>query len=182
MSATRNIDAMNNKQGEFHASVPRSEPLTTKGHAPGTKIGNDAHPAFHAQQYPPGTAPKENTFQPNATSETPGQALNPDIDPSTRTGAHDFPGATSGDVHTGLGKPIQGQTSAELHGSNVGRRDKESAGLEGVGASVGDNFRERRLDVGVEPGARGKTLNAGDVPGAEERTPASAEEVASERR
>lgn len=31
MSTTRNIDSVNPKQGEFHPSVPRSEPLTTKG-------------------------------------------------------------------------------------------------------------------------------------------------------
>ncbi|KAL0938062.1 uncharacterized protein CTRU02_207793 [Colletotrichum truncatum] len=182
MSATRNIDSVNPKQGEFHPSVPRSEPLTTKGHAPGTKVGNDAHPEFHAQAYPAGTAPSENTFRPNATSETPGQALNPDIDPSSRTGATDFPGATSADVHTGLGKPIQGQTSAELHGSNVGRRNKESAGLEGVGASGKDNFRDRRLDVGVAPGARGDSGNPQNITPAEDRENVSAEQVASERR
>ncbi|KAK6208515.1 hypothetical protein QIS74_12033 [Colletotrichum tabaci] len=179
MSVNRNVESVNNKQGEFHPSVPRSEPLTTKGHAPGTKVGNDAYPEFHAQAYPAGTAPRENTFQPNA-QETPGQALNPEA--TTYTAANDFPGVTSADVHTGLGKPVQGQTSAELHGANLGRRDRESAGLEGVGASGKDNFRERRLDVGVEPDSRGKTKNASDIPGAEERLPASAEEVASERR
>lgn len=31
MSVNRNVDSVNNKQGEFHPSVPRSEPLTTKG-------------------------------------------------------------------------------------------------------------------------------------------------------
>ncbi|KXH26164.1 hypothetical protein CSIM01_11434 [Colletotrichum simmondsii] len=180
MSVNRNVESINNKQGEFHPSVPRSEPLTTKGHAPGTKVGNDAYPEFHAQAYPAGTAPRENTFQPQNAQEIPGQALNPEA--TTYTAAQDFPGATSGDVHTGLGKPVQGQTSAELHGANVGRRDKESAGLEGVGASGKDNFRERRLDVGQEPDTRGKTTNASNVLGAEERLPVSAEEVASERR
>ncbi|GJC85536.1 hypothetical protein ColLi_08374 [Colletotrichum liriopes] len=100
MSVNRNVDSVNNKQGEFHPSVPRSEPLTTKGHAPGTKVGNDAYPEFHAQAYPAGTAPKENTFQPNV-QETPGQALNPEA--RTYTAANDFPGATSADVHAGLG-------------------------------------------------------------------------------
>ncbi|KAF9871960.1 hypothetical protein CkaCkLH20_10592 [Colletotrichum karsti] len=182
MSATRNIDSVNPKQGEFHPSVPRSEPLTTKGHAPGTKVGNDAYPEFHAQAHPAGTAPRENTFQPNPTSETPGQALNPNVDPSSRTAATDFPGATSADVHTGLGKPVQGQTSAEMHGSNVGRRNKESAGLEGVGASGKDNFRDRRLDVGVAPGARGDGGNPENITPAENLPPTSAEELASERR
>ncbi|GKT45885.1 uncharacterized protein ColSpa_06066 [Colletotrichum spaethianum] len=179
MSVNRNVDSVNNKQGEFHPSVPRSEPLTTKGHAPGTKVGNDAYPEFHAQTYPAGTAPKENTFQPNA-QDTPGQALNPEA--KTYTAANDFPGATSADVHTGLGKPMQGQTSRELHGAHPGNRKKESAGLEGLGASGKDNFRERRLDVDQEPDSRGKTKNASAVPGAEERLPASAEEVASEHR
>ncbi|OHW95755.1 hypothetical protein CSPAE12_05646 [Colletotrichum incanum] len=179
MSVNRNVDSVNSKQGEFHPSVPRSEPLTTKGHAPGIKVGNDAYPEFHAQAHPAGTAPKENTFQPNA-QETPGQALNPEA--STYTAANDFPGATSADVHTGLGKPLQGQTSSELHGVKLRHRKKESAGLEGVGASGKDNFRERRLDVDHEPDSRGKTKNASAVPGAEERLPASAEEVASERR
>ncbi|TKW55310.1 hypothetical protein CTA1_12780 [Colletotrichum tanaceti] len=182
MSVNRNVDSVNNKQGEFHPSVPRSEPLTTKGHAPGTKVGNDAYPEFHAQAHPAGTAPRENTFQPNNARETPGgQALNPEATTYTAA-ANDFPGATSADVHTGLGKPAQGQTSAELHGAHPGRRDRESAGLEGVGASGKDNFRERRVDVGVEPDSRGKTENASDVSGAEERLPASAGEVASERR
>ncbi|KAF6829605.1 hypothetical protein CMUS01_08093 [Colletotrichum musicola] len=180
MSATRNIDSVNSKQGEFHASVPRSEPMTTKGHAPGTKVGNDVYPEFHAQAHPAGTAPPEATFKPNPTFETPGQALNPDA--TTRTAAHDFPGATSADVHTGLGKPVQGQTSTELHGENLGRRGKESAGLEGVGASGKDNFRERRLDVDVQPGSRGKSLNAENVTPAENRVPVSAEELGSERR
>ncbi|TDZ27713.1 hypothetical protein C8035_v009465 [Colletotrichum spinosum] len=181
MSATRNIDSVNNKQGEFHPRVPRSEPLTTKGHAPGVKVGNDAYPEFHAETHPAGTAPAENSFAPDAASETPGQALNPDAHPAGTTGALDFPGATSGDVHAGMGKPVQGQTSNELHGAKVRHRTGESAGLEGVGASQGDSFRERRLDVGVEPGARGKT-NAENVTPAEDRVPVSAEEVGSERR
>lgn len=148
-------------------------------HAPGTKVGKDAYPESHVQAFPPGTAPRENTFYPN-TSDTPGQALNPEA--TAYTAANDFPGATSADVHTGFGKPIQGQTSAESHGANLGRRNHESAGLEGVGASGKDNFRERRLDVGVEPDSRGKTKNASNVPGAEERIPVSAEQLASERR
>ncbi|KXH61824.1 hypothetical protein CSAL01_12786 [Colletotrichum salicis] len=180
MSVNRNVESINYKQGEFHPSVPRSEPLTTKGHAPGTKVGNDAYPEFHAQAYPAGTAPKENTFQPQNAQENPGQALNPEA--TAYTAAHDFPGATSGDVHTGLGKPMQGQTSAELHGTNLGRRDKESAGLEGVGTSSKHNFRERRLDVDLEPNSRGKTKDASDTLGAEERLPVSAGEVASQRR
>ncbi|KAK1957425.1 hypothetical protein LY78DRAFT_686223 [Colletotrichum sublineola] len=174
MSATRNVDAVNEKQGEFHARVPPSEPLTTKGHKPGVKVGNDAYPEFHAQAYPAGTAPKENTFQPNA-QDIPGQALNPDT--ATYTAPDEFPGATSRDVNTGLGKPLQGQTSNEVRGAHPRHRKKERAGLEGVGASI-DNFKERRLDVDYDPEARVKHIS--EVPGAEERYPATAEEVASE--
>ncbi|OHE99329.1 hypothetical protein CORC01_05370 [Colletotrichum orchidophilum] len=96
-------------------------------------------PQFHPQAYPADTAPRENTFQPQNAQEIPGQALNPDA--TAHAATHDFPGATSVDVHAGLGKPVQGQTSAERHGANLGRRDKESVGLEGVGTSGKDNFR-----------------------------------------
>ncbi|EFQ29624.1 hypothetical protein CGRA01v4_14909 [Colletotrichum graminicola] len=176
MSTTRNIDSINPKQGEFHPSVPRSEPLTTKGHKPGVKVGNDAYPEFHAETYPAGTAPKENSFQPDLKQATPGQALNPNAE--TYTSPNDFPGATSADVNTGLGKPMQGQTSNEVHGAHPRHRKKESAGLEGVGASAHDSFKERHLDLGYDPASR---RNVSDIPGAEERYPATAEEVASER-
>lgn len=80
---------------------------------------------FHAETLPAGTAPADRTFKPNNISETPGQ------DGGKHTSAADtIVGATSSDVHTGLGHPGQGQTSSELH--HTGTR---SAGLEGTGAS-----------------------------------------------
>ncbi|CZR54281.1 uncharacterized protein PAC_04164 [Phialocephala subalpina] len=168
-------------QGEFHSSVPRSEPLTTKGHAPGTKVGNDAAPEFHAETIPAGTAPSSRTFEPQTQNEIPGQAMNPHISKETWTKAEDtIGGATSVDVHTGYGHPGSGQTSNELRGD--GRKEKN--GLAGVGADQNDSFRERGLDTDFPVGTKGKsgTQEARqNVPGVEEREPVSAEQVASER-
>ncbi|XXH02145.1 hypothetical protein Hte_008513 [Hypoxylon texense] len=165
-------------QGEFHSRKPGAEPLTTTGHKPGVKVGNDAVPEYHMEQFEPGTAPRENTFQPRPEGETPAEYPNVETqrltDPSDTLG-----GATSQSVHTGLGKPMQGQTSTEQHG----RRKKESAGLEGIGASVGDDsVRQKGADLpeGVEKGSRGK--GSVDYPSASERVPVSAEEVAAERK
>lgn len=131
-----------NNQGEFHASKPRAEPMTTHGHQPGQLTSEaDQAPEFHAKVLPAGSAPPEHTFEPNSTGETPGQALdNPALNAASKakdveagqgsTAASDtLQGATSGDVHTGLGHPGQGQSSKEL-------RDESgvSAGLQGVGA------------------------------------------------
>lgn len=170
-----NPESVAHQGGEFHNRVPPSEPLTTKGHAPGTKVGNDAYPEFHAQTFPAGTAPTENTFQPNPKSEVPGQAQNNAA--TAHTSASDtLIGSTSADVHTGLGHPGSGQTSQEMHDGS-----KQRGGLEGVGASLSDPVREQRNDVSVAPDSRGKTQNPTDYPGAENRVPESAETVAAER-
>jgi hypothetical protein len=97
--------------------------------------------------------------------------MNPNISKETWTSAQDtIGGATSGDVHTGLGKPVQGQTSEELHDGSHTR-----AGLEGVGASASDPTRERALDIDVPKGSRGKSSDERfDIPGAEQRDPESA--------
>ncbi|KAI1778732.1 hypothetical protein F4818DRAFT_227257 [Hypoxylon cercidicola] len=168
-------------QGEFHSRKPRAEPLTTTGHKPGVKVGNDAVPEYHMEKFEPGTAPREHTFQPRPEGETPAEYPNVEsqrlTDPSDTLG-----GATSQSVHAGPGKPVQGQTSVEMHGDHTGRRKKESAGLEGVGASVGnDSVRQKGADLpeGVEKGSKGK--GSVDYPSATERLPVSAEEVAAER-
>ncbi|KAH7308715.1 hypothetical protein B0I35DRAFT_413321 [Stachybotrys elegans] len=177
MSASQNPDAMTPAQGEFRSRVAPSEPLTRKGHAPGVKVGNDAVPEFHAETYPPGTAPANQSFNPNPTGEVPGQALNPDMDAESRTRASDtLGGATSSDVHTGYGHPGAGMTSQELHG---GKHKRERAGLEGVGANPSDPVHERGFDRDYPVGYRGKFDE--NYPGAEERIPAGPEEVASER-
>lgn len=140
---------------------------TVNQHAIGTKVGNDAYPEFQAETHPPGTAPKENSFQPQTQDEVPGQAHNPHT--TTRTEALDFPGATSADVHTGLGHPGSGQTSNE-----PGK--KQRSGLEGVGASAVDAIHSKRADVD-----RDQTAGQTDQPTASERVPTSAETVAAER-
>ena len=75
----------------------------------------------------------------------PGQALNDDNDrlhgkESTKTTASStLGGATSGDVHTGMGHPGQGQTSNELRHDGQHTRKNPGGyggGLAGVGASV----------------------------------------------
>ncbi|KAK3311075.1 uncharacterized protein B0T15DRAFT_60626 [Chaetomium strumarium] len=175
-------------QGQFHSSVPPAQPLTTSGHQLGQQVGNEAVPEFRAKTFPPGTAPKESTYKPNPIHETPGQAMNPDVDESGRTGALDMPGATSGEVHSQstFARPMEGQTGKELNDSKMhaGKRKKERSGLEGVGATAttSDETVEGRaralgadLPEGVERGIRGKG------PGAEETNPASAAEVAAEK-
>ena len=152
-------------------------------HKPGNEQGNEAVREFHAEVYPKGEAPPENTFQPN-----------PDADQSVRMDAPDMPGATSKDVYTGFGKPLQGMESREenpqLPGkkstderAHVRKREKEGTGLVGVGAEPrSDPVRERGGDLpeGVEKGAKGKHTT--DWPGAEERMPVTADELAAERR
>jgi len=174
-----------NDGGEFHARVPPSKPMMDKWHKPGNEQGNDAAPEFHAQVHPRGAAPPEGTFQPNPVGEFPaGEGY---ADPL------DMPGATSKDVHTGYGMPLQGQEGREVNRQLPGKksmegrahprgREKEHTGLVGVGAEPKkDPVRSKGWDLpeGVERGMRGK--HTADWPGAEERVPASADEVAAER-
>lgn len=63
-----------------------------------------------------------------------------------RTSAADtLMGATSQDVHTGLGKPLQGQTGVELAHDGEHGRKKQSAGLEGIGATPQNRGIERQF-------------------------------------
>jgi hypothetical protein len=91
-------------------------------------------------------------------------------------------GATSSDVHTGLGHPGQGQTSKELHHADK----KGGSGLAGLADSVEqgnvkdlkdlpEHAHQRNLDD-VPTGQRGNTGG----PPAQERVPESAESVASD--
>ncbi|KAI0476594.1 hypothetical protein GGR56DRAFT_675045 [Xylariaceae sp. FL0804] len=180
MSANRNTESMAQKGEEFSSRVPPSEPLTTKGHAPGVLVGNEAKPEFHLEKHPAGTAPRDGrTHEPDASGELSAQAL------GTQPSAADtLPGATSADVHTGLGKPLQGQEEREKKGAHPHGRKKEGTGLAGVGAaSVGvDSVRAKGADLpeGVEKGTRGK--GSDEYPAAEERPPVNAEQLASERK
>ncbi|TVY61982.1 hypothetical protein Focb16_v014010 [Fusarium oxysporum f. sp. cubense] len=170
-----NPESATPQQGEFRSKVAPSEPLTTKGHKPGVLVGNDAVPEFHAEQHPAGTAPQENTFQPNPETEIPAQA--PGASGAVSASAT-LGGATSAGVHTGLGKPAAGQTSQELHG----REKKDRSGLTGVGANPSDPIHDMGADRDHPTNYRGKGgENAVDYPGAEDREPVKAEQVASER-
>lgn len=96
-------------------------------------------------------------------------------------------GSTSADVNTGLGKPIQGQTSAELrHDGQTHRKAVGGGGVEGLNTAPGyknvdphapEHAGQRALDSEVaQPGQRG-TVGG---PPAEERLPETAEGVATE--
>ena len=170
--ASRNVESLVN-QGEFTPRRPRDEPMTTKGHAPGVNVGNDAAPEFRAETHPPGTAPAERTFQPRPDTYGPTQA-GPDVAEET------LGGATSADLYKGMGKPLQGQTGGELHGNkHVGnRKHRERAGLEGTGASAGvDMARLKGADrpEGVTKGVEGTEFRS-----ATEMVPEGAESIASE--
>lgn len=70
--------------------------LTTHKHAPGTKVGNDAVPEFHAETVPTGTAPKERVFASQAQDA---------VEEGNTTKAGDtITGADSAEVNTGLVK------------------------------------------------------------------------------
>lgn len=103
--------------------------------------------------------------------------MNPNIAKETWTDASStITGATSADVHTGLGKPIAGQTSSELRD---GRHER--SGLTGL-AGENDPIRERGQDIDFPKGTKGVSgSNREDILGAEERLPESAEAVAHER-
>lgn len=198
MSTRANTEALAG-QGEFHASIQPSKPMTTHGvsrhfvilnclistanfpsqHQLGQKVGNDAVPEFHAQTYPAGTAPKESSFHPNPTSEIPGQGNNDLMDQSSKTSPLDMPGATSKDVYneSPIGRPVKGQ-------GDIDRRRAELGGLEGLGhhprsmeKRVGESVGESRTDL---PQGVGGNVRSKGIP-AEERLPESAERVAAEK-
>lgn len=142
---------------------------------------------FQAETLPPGTAPKESTFQPNPISEVPPIAnMREDADiTSEQAYAEDtITGSTSADVHTGLGHPGQGQTSAEIRHDGEKGRKNPGKGLQGVGASTQEfktvdhtdpKFKDHR---GIDKEDR--VLGRGEILSAEERVAESAESVAAE--
>ncbi|CAG7561869.1 unnamed protein product [Fusarium equiseti] len=161
--AAKNPDSLQG-QGPFHARVIPSEPAVHKWHKPGNEQGNDAKPEFHAQTFPPGTAPTENSFQPNSVGHN--------IQENTYEGenleypALDMPGSTSKDIHNSIdalhGKPLQGQENREARGVHPRKRKKERSGLEGVGASTSDSVFDKVRDTvadkpEAEKGQRGYT-------------------------
>ncbi|KGQ06953.1 hypothetical protein BBAD15_g7741 [Beauveria bassiana D1-5] len=173
MSASKNADSVVAEHAEIHSRVPPSEPLTRKGHAPGVLVGNDRVPDFEAETYPPGTAPASQTFRPNPQGQIPADS---EDGSNGAKASSTIAGATSADVHQGLGHPGSGQTSKELHG---GHRKKEGhfAAPANGNLSMEDSIGSRKLDVGRE--GRGKASK--NYPTAGERVPESAETVAAER-
>ncbi|KIW91771.1 uncharacterized protein Z519_07741 [Cladophialophora bantiana CBS 173.52] len=193
--AARNADSMTNAQGEFMPRKPRDEPMEKHGHQIGQKVSPADHaPEFTAKTLPPGTAPANATYQPNPVGEVPGQALNDNVNRShgkegVRTDPlSTLPGATSADVHTGLGHPGQGQTSTELRHEGHHTASKATSGPEGAGATGGSGVRDSN---DVNPGFR-RLQQEGNHPrgpisghnvsrtGAEAKEPVSAEFVAAE--
>ncbi|KAL1592391.1 hypothetical protein SLS60_011470 [Paraconiothyrium brasiliense] len=146
--------------------------LTNSQHQPGKLVGNDAVPEFSAQTLPAGTAPASSTYTPN-----------PDLNNQEmyQDASSTIGGATSADVHTGLGHPGSGQTSSELHGTK--KRDR--TGLTGLTSTMETNdkvtgkdpyFAHQRNLEDVPAGQRG---NIGGPP-AQERVPETADTVARE--
>ena len=146
-------------------------------HQPGKLVGNDAVPEFQAQVLPPGSAPADRTFKPNPTDEA------PPVAGSEQKASDTIGGATSGEVHTGLGHPGAGQSSKELHDGSK----ETGGGFQGVGATTTEHKtvdqrepehkQHRALDNDDAQVGRG-TIGG---PAAEEREPESAESVASGR-
>ncbi|PNS15197.1 Protein sum2 [Sphaceloma murrayae] len=147
MSASINDAASANSQGtsgQFHSSVPGSEPLTTHGHQPG-RINSeaDAAPEFHATTLPAGTAPPSRTFKPDNTSEVEGTGAT--SGQTTTSASETIVGATSGDVHTGLGHPGSGQSSKELHDGSKGRSGPEGVGTSGLASANNVDARDPKF-------------------------------------
>jgi hypothetical protein len=192
MSAAKNSAAVAN-QGEFHSRRPGTEPLTTKGvsltshrmlygrgpntfqHKPGVLASEkDRAPEFSAHTVPAGSAPASSTYTPNPDLNN--QKMYQDASTTLQ-------GATSADVHTGLGHPGQGQTSSELRDNT--RVDNGLVGLSSQTERSAKNenttgrdpafAHQRNLDD-VPTGQRG---NIGGPP-AEEREPETADRVAAE--
>ncbi|KAI9672247.1 MAG: hypothetical protein M1831_002061 [Alyxoria varia] len=139
MSASINEDAAKsvaNQPGQVGSHVPRDGPFETKGHQPGRPTGNEAVPEHQVETHPPGTAPANKTFTPQP-NDVPGQANNPaaggDEGEGVGTSASaTLGGATSADVHTGLGHPGGGMTSNEIKHDGSKHREKQGGGLQGT--------------------------------------------------
>ena len=100
----------------------------------------------------------------------PGQADNASVErdhgkESTKTTASStLVGATSGDVHKGLGHPGQGQTSNELRHDGGHTSSKQGGGLAGVGApSVASS--NQMVDKDTQPKERGLEKEEGQFAG-----------------
>ncbi|CAK3806070.1 Hypothetical predicted protein [Lecanosticta acicola] len=198
--ASQSIDSLRGGQnrpdgqsGQFQGTAG-NEPAANNKHQPGKLVGNDAVPEFSAQTLPPGSAPADRTFAPNTALED--QSTAPPVERYMKDGVRDpesqstsaadtLIGASSADVHTGLGHPGAGQTSAELRHDGQHHRKNPGSGLDGRlgGANQSDinphdpAFADQRAlnDDNAQ-------IGRGDVPPAEERLPEGAQTVASENK
>jgi hypothetical protein len=87
-------------------------------------------------------------------------------------------GATSADVHTEMGKPVQGQTSSEEKSKRLG--SKEGSVL----TNESNTFNEQGLEVDHRNGGTAnasKVEEKDDLVGAEDRLHETAESVVAER-
>lgn len=84
-------------------------------------------------------------------------------------------GATSADVHTGLGHPGSGQASNEVNYSGKAKGEASGASIDG---GQNDSFKELGLDQDHPTAGRGE--NGEEFVGAEEKDPMTAEAVADE--
>lgn len=93
-------------------------------------------------------------------------------------------GATSADVHTGLGHPGSGMTSQELHDKTQTRQGVEGAGARGVLQAGTVDARDPKFAEHRVLDSDEKVTGRGTVggPAAEEREPVGAQGVASERK
>ncbi|KAJ8607657.1 hypothetical protein MRB53_040120 [Persea americana] len=146
---------------------------------------NDAAPEFEAKVLPAGSAPADRTFKPNPINEIPGQANNPDVPDDQKADPLDFPGATSGDVHTGLGHPGQGMSSAELHHDGKSDKARDRSGLTktalgGSGLTGEPDAAAQKLMQDHEPGMKTEKEQNVSLDGAESREHVHAEQLQSE--
>lgn len=138
MSTGDHLTSVPAQPGQFHKG-PGDDPVMHEGHQPGRMVSpTDQVPTFHGQILGAGEAPEDGTSQPN-TADTPSQANNPDMDEETTTSAMDtIGGATSADVHKGLGHPGQGQSSAEQRHGGQRAHKKAGYGLASQGAATNE--------------------------------------------
>jgi len=149
--------------------------LTYIQHKPGVQASEkDRVPEFSAQTLPAGSAPASSTYNPNPDLNN--QGMYQDASSTIR-------GATSADVHIGLGHPGQGQTSQELHGrgkkDRTGLTGRVEHEMEGNDKTTGRDpmfANQRNLEEDVPAGQHG---NIGG-PAAQEREPETATTVARE--
>jgi hypothetical protein len=93
---------------------------------------------------PAGTAPPERTFAPASTNSND----RPEDDDALVSAEDTLVGATSKDVHKGLGHPGSGQPASQKN------PHKERSGLEGRGANPDDWVKKRGLDRDHEKGGK----------------------------